>query len=258
MNPLESFAQPDVLFRMLAVGVGYAALFGACEGAGQVWRLAPELTRKIAHVVGGAIALGFPLVFDSPWPVIALAVLFVVLLAVTARLGLLGSIHGVDRATIGAILYPVGVAIALVGAQHHAAWYSVAILSLSLGDAAAGVVGSRWGRLRFCVWRSARSVEGSLAAFGVSAAATALVLSATGSAAPLIGALLVGAAVAVVEAVSPGGTDNVTVPVVALIAVASPSTAAAVVVASICLLVLGVSVPRSVSLSETGLGPSHP
>jgi len=90
---------------------------------------------------------------------------------------------------------------------------------MTWGDALAAVLGQRIGHHRYTVARSTRSLEGSAVMFLASWAATlvALVLLAPE---PLGPAAAVGAAAATalgaaaVEAVSPWGIDNLTVPAV--------------------------------------------
>lgn len=95
-------------------------------------------------------------------------------------------------------------------------------LVVGWGDAAGEVVGTRWGRHRFDVLslagvRASRSIEGSLAVLGFSAAAALLALRLAGHAtvAALPVALACGVAAAVIEAISSHGLDNLTVQVLA-------------------------------------------
>ncbi len=94
------------------------------------------------------------------------------------------------------------------------------------GDAVAEPIGIRYGRHRYRVPRlggapsSTRSVEGSAAVFAASSIAAAIALSILGpSASVAIGvvpaALLIGAAAAIVEAISPHGLDNLTIQITA-------------------------------------------
>jgi phytol kinase len=84
-----------------------------------------------------------------------------------------------------------------------------------MGDALVAVVGRRIGRRRYTVLGSTRSVEGSAAMFLASWVATSVALLLLGTADPLA-ALLVSAVTAfgaaAVEAASPWGIDNLTVP----------------------------------------------
>jgi phytol kinase len=210
---------PEVWWRIAAFGALYAALFGAMELVRVRWRPEGETTRKVAHVLGGCIALLLPVAFESRWPVLLLAAGFTVVLAITARLGQLDSIHGVSRRTVGAILFPAGIAMAFLLAGNELPQYVIAILALTFGDTAAAVVGGTWGRHRFVVWGTVRSIEGSVAALCTCAVIAGSVQASGGEMAsvPLV-ALLVGTVVAAVEAVSPRGTDNLTIPIAALAA----------------------------------------
>jgi phytol kinase len=106
--------------------------------------------------------------------------------------------------------------------------YAVAgALALTWGDALAALLGRRYGRQRYRIWGSERSLEGSAAMFAASAAAMFLALALLpGSAlcayaAPidlgraLLAALLAAGAATLAEAISPHGTDNLSVPLVA-------------------------------------------
>jgi phytol kinase len=113
-----------------------------------------------------------------------------------------------------------GLATALLTGPFAAVGYLVG----GWGDAAGEPVGSRWGRHRYRVPSLAgvpaeRSLEGSAAVFfaGTVAAGVALLLQETDAASPALGAAALGAGLAgaVVEAVSPHGTDNLTVPLAA-------------------------------------------
>jgi phytol kinase len=98
-----------------------------------------------------------------------------------------------------------------------------AALLLGVGDGLGEPVGVRFGRHRYAVpglgsgGRSWRSVEGSAAVFGSSLVVVLCCFwdgSATTLAIRLLGATTVAMAVAIVEAVSPHGVDNFTIPVV--------------------------------------------
>lgn len=91
---------------------------------------------------------------------------------------------------------------------------ALALLYAALGDPAAGVVGTRYGRLRVRVLGrrlGAKSVEGTLAFFGASAA-VALALWAAGVYGPLWPALVGAAVAALVEFLPIPVEDNLTVP----------------------------------------------
>ena len=99
-----------------------------------------------------------------------------------------------------------------------------AVMAMTWGDALASIVGGRWGRRSYSVWGHRRTYEGSatmfLASFvallitllvlpGSSLSPTAEVLQ-TGPA--LLSALVAAGVASLTEAVSPAGTDNLSVP----------------------------------------------
>jgi phytol kinase len=214
----------ETLLRMAAIAAAYLALFGGAELLRLRLHLDGEVTRPIVHVAAGLLALTLPMLFDEPWPVIALGVSFVALMLGSQRLGLLRSIHGVRRRTAGAHVYPLGIMLAFI--VSGGAWpsYPIAVLALAFGDAAAGVVGRRLGRHTFELLGTVRTVEGSLTAFGVAGAVAAAVLLSGGvpGAAALLLAGVIGTTVLVVEALSPRGLDNLTIPVAVVALFALP------------------------------------
>lgn len=241
-------SHPSVLISSLVVVAAYLLLFGLGEALRRLGRTAAA-TRRVIHVGSALPALALPALFDSPQPVLILAAGFVTLMVVSARLGLLGSIHDIKRRSVGAAMYPLAIAAAFSIAAGTPAYYA-AVAALGLGDPAAAVVGERIGRRRFVCWGSLRTVEGSLAAAIVTSVAVGGVVLATGGAEPtgvLLLALGAGAAAALAEAASPAGLDNATMPLVVLaaFAVAPSSPALSALLAGLVALVgVGTLVSR--------------
>src|SRR5438445_11276577 len=67
----------------------------------------PETTRQIAHVAGAASVAVLPF-FLRLSELLALAVFFTGLLTWTRARRLLRSVHGIDRASVGALVFPIG------------------------------------------------------------------------------------------------------------------------------------------------------
>jgi len=235
---------PDGAWHMLAgvatVLIAYGALFGCAELLRR--RGIPgETTRTAVHVGSGLLALGLPYLFRSPWPVILMAIAFAGAMIASEAAGLLGSIHDVRRQTIGALLFPIGIAAAFALSGGQAPAYPIAVLALGLGDPAASFAGRRFARRYASIWATRRSIEGSAGAFIVSTAITAIVLLGAGGhgAPPLLAtSLAVGVAVALAEAASPYGLDNLAIPVVAasMIAAARVPWGTAAVLLSLAVL----------------------
>lgn len=240
MQPEAVALSAAVPLPLAVTGVvaAYLALFALGEGMRSLGVPGPT-TRKAVHVAAALPALALPSLFSTPEPVLLLGAGFVVLMLLSRKLGLLGSIHDVPRDSLGAVLYPVSVAVAFALVGHDLA-YPVAVLALALGDAAAGVVGTRFGRRHFVCWGAHRTLEGSAAACVVTFLASASVLlpaagggglpgAASGWPAGLALSGAVALAVALAEAQSPLGLDNLSVPAAALGVMAVGHSAVAVV-----------------------------
>jgi len=187
--------------------------------------LSPELSRKIMHLALGASALTFPWLFHSSWPPIAIAAMTLGVL-VLLRSGLLGTdastvVHGVVRRSEGDLYFPLAAAVAFLLARGDATVYSIPILTLTLADTVAAIVGRRFGRTRFPTLdhRARKSVEGSLAFFVVAFLVTYVPLSVLAGAPmkALLIAAVFGIHVTVIEAASWRGLDNLFVPVAGLL-----------------------------------------
>lgn len=182
----------------------------------------PELVRKLMHMGSGMIAASFPWVFGQIWPVLLLATMsFTGMLAVRHLRSLNRAcgdvLGGVKRQSLGELYFPMAVGLLFVLTRGEPVAYLVPILVLTFADTAAALVGIRFGRIRFRTLDGTKSVEGCAAFFAVAVLCAALPLAATANVEPvqiLLISVFVGVVLAVVEAVSWAGIDNLTVPVV--------------------------------------------
>ena len=239
----------DIWMRLGMIGALYALLFIGLEGARR--RGVPgETTRKLGHVAGGLLALPLPALFSSVWPVVVLAAAFTLLLVATAGCGVLGSIHAIRRSSAGAFIFPAALASTFALAHEHLPAYTSASLALALGDSLAAFVGQRRGRHALPVWGRRKTVEGSLAAALMTTVATTLALAITTSdlVTLVTMAASVGLAVALTEAVSPWGLDNLTIPlaVLALFGLLGPGVLVGVAILGAAGLVAGAGRARVV------------
>lgn len=210
----------DDLDAMVVSAVYVLVVLGLAEWARRRG-VARSTTRKIVHVGIGTWVIPTFLLFDHRlWAVIPPAC-FVVVNALSFRYHLIRSVEG-ETANVGTILYPVSVACALAFFW-DAPWPVVgaaSILVMAWGDAAASLVGRRFGRRIYHAWGHPRSLEGSLAMLGVGFVAIVFTFFAMGR--PVdAGVLLAAAAAAAIatgfEAVSLWGFDNTLVPASAAI-----------------------------------------
>jgi phytol kinase len=179
-------------------------------------KLHPELSRKLVHIAGGLFALSFPWLFDSPWPVVALAVVSVAVLVALRHAPVGQVLHAVGRSSKGELYFPVAVAAVFYLSKGVAVLYTIPILLLTLADAVAALIGVRYGLVKFDTFEGGRkSVEGAVAFFTVAFLCTHLTLLFTthvGRVETVLIGLLIGFLVMLVELVSWRGLDNLFIP----------------------------------------------
>jgi phytol kinase len=182
--------------------------------------LHPELARKLSHLGFGLITLTFPWLFQSVWPVVVVSVLAILtLLALryvpTLRASVGEAVHGVDRSSLGDLYFPIAVTGLFVLAKGSWVLYTLPLLTLTLADAVAALIGVSYGRIKYDGTEGRKSIEGSLAFFLVAFLAIhlpLLLLTPTGRAESLLIGLTFGVLVMLLEAVAWRGLDNLFIP----------------------------------------------
>jgi phytol kinase len=198
-----------------AFSVVFVALLAAAEAASRRWKLGPELARKSAHVSSAAVAATMPWFMSFP-AVAVLALLFVPFMLVSRRLDLFPAVHSVERSTWGEMWFPLGVAVVAIAVPDRGP-YAFGVLVMGLSDAAASIIGQRYGNRAFRIVGAWKTYAGSATFFVTTLVLTFAALALTGglSAASVPMALGVSGALTAVEAALGGGTDNLFLPVVA-------------------------------------------
>jgi len=202
------------LRAVLLSGVWVVLVLGAAEWARRAG-IARATSRKIVHIGIGTWIVPTYLLFETRWWAVAPALGFVLLNAASFRYGWIKSVESGER-NVGTILYPASVALLLaLTFGTHRAIGAAGVLAMTYGDAAASLLGRRWGRHRYHIAGHPRSYEGSLAMFGISWVAMLAAFAVLGPApdggvvlATAIAALLV----TLLEAGSLWGVDNALVP----------------------------------------------
>lgn len=179
-----------------------------------------ESQRKAVHVGVGVHAMVLPLLLTREgflvFAGLAAAALLVLRIPGVASEGIGASLHSVERRSWGDFLFLVAVTVLFVLSPGHAALYVLPIAVLTLSDAAAALVGTEYGRLRFGGDDRIKSVEGSVAFFVVTWMTAVIILQlATDIPRPnvILLATLVSIFATYVEADSWRGLDNLFVPV---------------------------------------------
>ena len=174
-----------------------------------------EWTRKTLHVAFGLAAAALPWIIRSHWTFLALAVVTVLPLHWAGRTGHLPSLFDVERRSRGEVYFPLGVYLLFVVARDHPVFYLISLISLVLCDALAAVLGSSYGRHRYQVHLGHRSLEGSAVFFVLSFIGTLLpllLLTTIDRGTCVMISLQLALLVTSFEAISPGGSDNLVLP----------------------------------------------
>lgn len=204
--------------QVLAVGAAslvFLSVLAAAEAATRRWSIAPEVSRRLAHLASGVLAAALPLVMSFP-AVVVLALLFIPFMVISRRRGLLPAIHGVERATWGEAYFPLGVL--LTAALFPApAPYAYGVLVMGVSDPFAGFAGQRYGRRSYRVLRAHKTYVGSAVFLVTTLVLSVGVMAVASGLSPSSIAVVPGLAVGLtaVEGLSGGGIDNVLLPVVA-------------------------------------------
>lgn len=191
----------------------------------------PEQVRKALHVMMGLVSLYLPLIFADRWPVLLLAGLiisfFIVLRAHGPLRRSLGSaLHRVPRSSFGEIYFVIGTTLVFFLSEGNALLYCTPMLILCFADAAAAMVGTRWGRHRIVIGSTKKTLEGSLTFFVVAFCCAWLPLTFFGALSAsqcAVGALATALATTLLEAFGGRGLDNLLVPLGAFVVLTSVS-----------------------------------
>jgi phytol kinase len=198
--------------------VAVAAAIGALFASAEVLRrrgVSPDATRRYTHVTGAMIAAILPAVLSLA-EYVALGLVVAAVLGWTRTRGILGSVHGVERPTLGATLFPLGLAIAAILSWSHPAAYALGVMTFGLADPVAATVGERISGPRWVVWRGTKSLGGSLGFVGVTLVIglVATLWAPLGLAPIALVAVILGA----IEGLLGFGLDNLFLPPIAVLA----------------------------------------
>lgn len=175
--------------------------------------LGPETTRQIAHVVGAASVAVLPL-FLRLSELFVLALFFTALLIWTRARHLLSSVHGIHRVTVGALVFPIGLLLAILFGWNHPAAIAYAALVLGLADPAAALAGKHLEGVAWPVIGGHKTLAGTMS-FGLVAIAVGLLMGVGVGDVRFLAVLGAAVVLAAIEGSLGYGLDNVPVPAVA-------------------------------------------
>lgn len=207
----------------IAIYVGTIVLALLAFLISEYWRrkkgLGNETSRKFVHLFHGLLLATWPFLIGYGY-VVFTELAFVAVIIITRRLGIASWMWKVGRRSWGEIAYPLGVVVAALLAE--SLWiYLAAVLILACADAAAALVGKRYGKNNsYQIIGQTKSIAGSSAFFII----TFIVLIGVILASPVslsLSVILVTFAVSLllttVENIGIYGVDNFLIPVSAVI-----------------------------------------
>lgn len=213
----------DELKYLLFLATLFALLFASAELLRRIFYVKGEYTRKYVHILTGIFTLLFPVLLGSFWSVLLLCSLFAVILLLSKKWNQLRSIHGVKRNTHGSFWYPVAVCLAFFVFQYTGSrlFFYLPILIMAFADPLAALVGQRFPIKKYSLFKSAKSFGGSLAFFFTAfiiSVALILYITRTPLASLIVVSFITGIVTAFTEALSTKGSDNISIPVAAILA----------------------------------------
>ncbi len=199
----------------LALSFTYVLLvIGLGEGLRRRRNYSSDFTRKFIHIAVGMYSFMTVLLFDRrEWAIIPPAA-FIVINLLDWRYGIIQAMTSSDRSNLGTVYFPISFVVIIWFFWDRPHLLVASLMPLTWGDALAAVVGRRYGKRHYTVLNATRSLEGSLTMFALSALAAGLALALFGGRNPVGAALLAAAGATLIEAVSPWGLDNLSIPAV--------------------------------------------
>ncbi len=213
---------PKNLIALLASFTYVFAAIGIAEGL-RAWRgYSVDFTRKFIHIAVGMWSVGTVLLFESrTWAVIP-PLAFVLINAISYWRGTFKAMETGEKWKLGTVYFPLSFAALIWLFWSRPELLVASLMPMTWGDALAAIVGRRWGKHRFEVHGGTRSLEGSATMLLVSWLTTLVPLKLLAPE-PLSWITVIVAALATalnataVEAFSPWGVDNLTVPAISAV-----------------------------------------
>ena len=218
----------DVAGLVLSYVYAFGLLF-AVEAIGKRFAWRQEVTRKTIHIGAGMWAWGILALFDHWYLGVIPFATFIVLNYVFYRRESFKAMDTADS-TPGTVYFALSITVLFVflwrtgGGQDHVPVALAATMAMTLGDAAASLAGLRWGKHQYVFWGHVRTWEGTAAMAVVTLLSILATLSfvpgsalspnsAPWPAGQLLVISVIGTFIATTaEALSPAGTDNLSVP----------------------------------------------
>lgn len=176
-----------------------------------------SLTRKILHMMTGNIAFLLPIFQTREVMAFLAAGPFILFTFLMSPYSPLKSIKGKTSSAghgMGLVYYSIAWTVLAYLFFDHRVIIAIGILAMSYGDGFASILGVRFGKKRYHVWRDEKSFVGSFSMFVFTLLTVLIALFFYGIVIEdkLLVVLYIALVATVVEGFSPGGLDNLSVP----------------------------------------------
>jgi phytol kinase len=214
--PITSDISPitTLTIQISAVAIWLGLVFLASEILRRL-KQDPELVRKVVHIGTGNVLLIAWWLHIPIWLCVTAGVTFSAIAFASHYTNILPMIQDVGRKTYGVFYYALSITILVVFLwDSHPQYAVIGVMVMSWGDGMAALIGKRFGKHSFVHLGNKRSLEGSFAMFVTSLIVMIGIFGITHSihTRDIAIAIPVAAIAALLEAYSPGGTDNISVP----------------------------------------------
>ena len=213
--------------RNIAVYLGYTIIFMLILFLGElfyrIFKIKAEYSRIFAHVSAGIVSLFMIKLFTSPGYIIALCVQSILFLFITQKMNLFDSHHNVIRDTYGSSIFFIGILAAYLLSRitNDTAQFILPVIVLSISDPVASIIGmSRKSGFWPGLLRDSKSSKTYMGSVGFFISTVILLIPGLSifyhitNWELIVVALSISVVTAIGEAMSPYGTDNLSVPVI--------------------------------------------
>ena len=176
-----------------------------------------EFSRTFVHILVSNWWLIAMFFIDNYWMAISVPAVFILFNALNIRFNWISAINSKQRyGNFGTIYYALAVfiltAVTFMNPETRIIG-GVGVLAMGYGDGFAALIGQKFGKHSFRIFKGTKSLEGSSAMFITTLVVVGLYLAFLTSNVNLVMLVIIAAVATVVEAISPYGLDNLFIPV---------------------------------------------
>jgi phytol kinase len=204
---------PVVLSQILVIALWLGAVFTVASLMRRVVPH-PELVRKVVHIGTGHVILWAWLLHCSIYLCLAIASLFTLISYLSYWQNILPFLDSVGRDTRGVFYYSLSITllVAIFWRIDQPQFAVLGVMVMTWGDGLAALVGQKWGVHKYKIGNNQRSLEGSATMLLTSGIVCYSIIHWLGYPEPWLISMPTAVTGTVLEAISQGGTDNLTVP----------------------------------------------